>query len=150
MWYFICRNHFGMLCVKFGWNWSSWSGVKFFKNFIKELSQFHYHLPLERERNLNPIQGGMLCASLVEIGPVVLEKILQTNDRQLGKPTWAFSSGELKTKTIEFSSNFQILNKYPVFPKANNKNRPCRINIKQKWLILAFHRHQRFSQKLWD
>ena len=68
-----------MLCAKFGWNWPSVSGEE---DFLISSMYFHYFIiisPWKRVgpfiwTNLNPLHPGILCASLVEIGPVVLEK----------------------------------------------------------------------------
>ena len=63
------------------------------------------------EQTWIPLTQGCFVPSLVEIGPVVLEKKTKmwkvyrqtdrqtTDDRWSEKLTWAFSSGELKTKT---------------------------------------------------
>ena len=72
--------------------------------------------------NLNPLHPRMLCAK-VEIGPVVLEKKMKMwkvygrtdgrtdrqTDRWSEKLTWAFSSGELKTKQISIE-DFKRIN----------------------------------------
>ena len=67
-----------ILCAKFGWNMPSGSG----EEDLLKLSmyfQFHNYLPLEKNwpftwTNLNPFTQGLIMPSLVEIGPVVLEK----------------------------------------------------------------------------
>ena len=77
-WLFIWTNlnplHPRMHCAKFGWNWPSGSGEEEFFNFVNVFSLFHNHLPLEPLiwTNLNPLHQ-----SLVEIGPVVLEKSMK-------------------------------------------------------------------------
>ena len=80
----------------------------------------YYFLPLEKgccpfiKQNWILLSHGYFVPSLVEIGPVVLEKKMKmwkvyrqtdgrtqtTDDRWSEKLTWAFSSGELKTECI--------------------------------------------------
>ena len=87
-WFSIWRNfdplHPRILCAKFGWNWSSGSGeedILISSNNV--FSQFRNYLPLEKGRALqlnkleSPSPKDALC-SLVEIGPVVLEKKIFT------------------------------------------------------------------------
>ena len=67
-----------MLCAKFGWNWLSGSGEDFL-NFVNVFSLFRNNLPLRKggALHLNNLESPLpkdLVASLVEIGPVVLEK----------------------------------------------------------------------------
>ena len=67
-----------ILCVMFGWNWPSGSGIDFQKLSICFLNFCYYH-PLEKrqgptfERNWIPLTQGCSVPSLVESGPVVLE-----------------------------------------------------------------------------
>ena len=79
--------HQRMLCGKFGWNWPSGSGEEDFL-FFNVFSLFRYYLPVEKGwgphlnelESLSPMDAlwgftqGCFVASLVEIGPVVLEK----------------------------------------------------------------------------
>ena len=114
-----------MLCDKFGWN----GQVVLEKNILfKILSMYICYLVIisnwKRARpfiwtNLNPLNPfthyPCFVPSLVEIGPVVLEKKMKmwkvyrrtdrqtdrrTDDRWSEKLTWAFSSGELKITYI--------------------------------------------------
>ena len=63
-------------CAKFGWNCTSGSGEEFFLNFVNIFLLFHNYLPLEMgvALYLNNIESLFFWPSLVEIGPVVLEK----------------------------------------------------------------------------
>ena len=79
IWTNLNPRHPKMLCAKFGWNWSSGSGEE---DFLISSVYFHYFViisPWTRVRpfiwtKLNRLHPTMHCASLVEIGPVVLEK----------------------------------------------------------------------------
>ena len=74
--------HPRILCAKFGWDWLSGSREEDFLNFVNVFSLFRNYLPLEKDgalhlnelANLNPFTQGCFVPSLVEIGPVVLEK----------------------------------------------------------------------------
>ena len=109
-----------MLFVKFGWNWPSGFGEEDFKKMFNIILHFRYNLPLEKGVKQTWISSTQGCfePSLVEIGPVVLDKKLKTwkvyrwTDRQTThnswseKLTWAFSPGELiKTNTPPLSEN---------------------------------------------
>ena len=70
-----------MLCAKFGWNWLSGSGEEDFLNFVNLFLLFLNYLPLEKggggpsfEQTWIPFTQGCFVPTLVEIGPVVLEK----------------------------------------------------------------------------
>ena len=111
-WPFICINlnpfHQNMCCAKFCWNWPSCSGES---DFINVFSLFRNY-PLWKGRGPSLVQPwvsftqGCFVPSLVEFGPVVLEKkmkSLQTDrwtDGQMDERSenliWAFSSGKLK------------------------------------------------------
>ena len=86
-----------------------------FFNFVNVFSLFRNYVPLEKggapsfKQTWIPFTRGCFVPSLVEIGPVVLDKKMKmwkvyrrtdrqtTDDRWSEKLTWAFSSGELKT-----------------------------------------------------
>ena len=113
-----------MHCAKFSWYWPSGSGEDDFSNLFNVFSLFRNYLSLEKGRSPSseqiwmPFTQGCFVQSLVEIGPVVLEKKMKMwkvyrqtdtptdgqtdrqtpDDRWSEKLTWAFSSGELKTK----------------------------------------------------
>ena len=114
--------HPSMLCAKFGWNWPSGSGEE---DFLISSTHFRYFViisPSKRMgpfiwKNLNPLHPRMLCAkfgwnwssgsweedenvkSLQTDGQTDRRTDNQTtDDRWSEKLTWAFSSGELKTK----------------------------------------------------
>ena len=62
-------------CAKYGWNWTSCSG----EDFVNVILLFRNYLPLEKGgpliwTNLNLFTKGCFVLSLVEIGPVVMEK----------------------------------------------------------------------------
>ena len=94
MWPCIWTNlnsvHPRMLCAKFGWNWTIGSGEDFFLSFqcnftISQLSPLWEKAWPFIWTNLNPLNPRMLpftqecfIASLVEIDPVVLEKIFKS------------------------------------------------------------------------
>ena len=96
---FICTNlnslHTRLLCAKFGWNWSSYSGEEDLSNFVNVFSLFVLS-SLEKgsghsfEQTWIPFIQGWFVLSLVEIGPVVLKKkiknvkTLRTDSRTTG------------------------------------------------------------------
>ena len=111
IWTNLNPHHPRMLCVKFGWNWLSGSGEEDF--WISSMYFRHFLIisPWKRPGShmwttLNPLYPRMLCAILVEIGPVVVKNNLKMwkvyddddNDWQIliRKLTWAFGSGKLK------------------------------------------------------
>ena len=70
-----------MHCVLFGWNWPSGTVEEDFFYSVNVFSLFRHYLPLKKDRALHlnklesPSPKDALCQlSLVEIGPVVLEK----------------------------------------------------------------------------
>ena len=69
-----------MLCAKFGWNWPGGSGVEDFKISSMYFRYFGIKSPLEKglgpsfEQTLILITQEGIVPSLVEIGPVALEK----------------------------------------------------------------------------
>ena len=85
-----------------------------FLKFVNVFLQFHFYLPLEKSGALHLFSQGWLQPSLVEIGPVVLEKKMKmwkfydnankneatttTDNFWSEKLTWTFGSGELKKK----------------------------------------------------
>ena len=72
--------HQRMHCAKFGWNWPSGSGEEDFLNFVNVFLLFG-NFPLWKragpslEQMWIPFIHGWFVPSLVEIGPVVLEKM---------------------------------------------------------------------------
>ena len=121
--------HPRMLCAKFGWNWPSGSGEEDFK---MSSMYFRYFVIISLgkgrgpsfEQTWIPFTQGCFVPSLIEIGPVVLEKKTKmwkvydndnndydgqrTTDKFWSeKLTWAFGSGELK-RTMECSSCFKV------------------------------------------
>ena len=68
-----------MLCAKFGWNWSREDNFWILSMYF---SLFRYYLPLEMnkypsfEQIWTPFTQGWFMLSLVEIGPVLLEKMI--------------------------------------------------------------------------
>ena len=114
-WFFIWKNlnpfHSWMFCAKFSWNWPSGSGEEDF--WISSMYFRHFLIisPWKMPGShmwttLNPLYPRMLCAILVEIGPVVVKKNMKMwkvyddddNDWQIliRKLTWAFGSGKRK------------------------------------------------------
>ena len=69
-----------MICAKFGWNWPSDSREEDFFLFFNVFSQFRNYPPFGKRRSPSfeqtwiPYTKGCFVLSLVEIGPVVLEK----------------------------------------------------------------------------
>ena len=66
-----------MHCAKFGWNWRSGSGWEDFKISSNVFLLFGNYLPgvgSSFEKNWIPFTQGYFVPSLVEIGPVGLEK----------------------------------------------------------------------------
>ena len=66
-----------MICAKFGWNWPSGSGEEDFVNLSMYYRYFVIISPWKRARTFiwtNLHSQGCFVPSLVEIGPVVLEK----------------------------------------------------------------------------
>ena len=117
--FFHLNPHPRMLCAKIGWNWLSGSGEEIFLILSMYFRYFCNNLPFEMGWVLHlnkldsPFTQGCIVTSLVENGPVVLEKKMKmwkvyrqtdgrtdrrTDDRWSEKLTWAFSSGELKIK----------------------------------------------------
>ena len=112
---------------------------------------FHYFViisPWKRtgpsfEQTWIPFTQGYFVPSLVEIGPVVLEKKMKmwkvyrrtdgqtdrqtTDDRWSEKLTWAFSSGELKTKVLSkcqserIACDSKLMRPYNVYIYKNRK-----------------------------
>ena len=86
--------------------------------FVNVLLLCCIYLPFEKGQPFIwiPITKGYFMPSLVEIGPVVLEKILKfrqcifaiSDDRRSEKLTWAFGSGEL----IKAKACFNELNQW--------------------------------------
>ena len=119
--------HPRMFCAKFGWNWLCGSGEEDFLIWSMYFFPFSWLSPLGKGRGPSfeqtwiPFIQGCSVPSLVENGPVVLKKKMKmwkvyrrmdrrmdwrtdkqtdrqtTDDRWSEKPTWAFSSGELKS-----------------------------------------------------
>ena len=91
---------------------AQWFLRKRFLNFVYESSLFRSYLPWKRAwsflwKTEIPFTKGCFVPSLVEIGPVVLEKMMKmwslqtdirTDDRWSEKFTLAFSSGEVIKK----------------------------------------------------
>ena len=79
--------HPTMLRAKFGWNWPVVLEKKFLKNFINVLLLLS---PLGKERGglfyqtWIPFSQGYFVPSLVEIGPVVLDRRFKCNKRPMG------------------------------------------------------------------
>ena len=79
LWTNLNPIHSRMLCAKFGWNWLSGYGEE---DFLILSMYFHYFViisPSKRvgpsfEQTWIPFTQGCFVPSLVEIGPVVLEK----------------------------------------------------------------------------
>ena len=68
-----------MHCASFGWNWPGGSGEEDSLNLVNVFSLFGNYLPLELggALHLNKLESftqGCFVPSLVDIGPVVLEK----------------------------------------------------------------------------
>ena len=83
IWINLNPLHPRMLCAKFSWNWPSGSGEEDFlisSMFFPPLFRTYVIIsPWKRAGlfiwiNLNPLYPRLLCANLVEIGSVVLEK----------------------------------------------------------------------------
>ena len=109
--------HPRMLFAKFGWNWPSGSGDKRFLNFVDVFSLFRNYLPLEKGGALHlnklesPSPKNALCQVWLKLAQWFwrrrwkCEKFTDgqtdrqtTDNRWSEKLTWAFSSGELKTR----------------------------------------------------
>ena len=87
-----------MFCAKFGWNWPSGSGGEY---FLISSMYFHYFVNISLgkgqgspfEETWIPFTQGWFVPSLVEIGPVVLEKkmkmwnVYRRTDRQTDRQT---------------------------------------------------------------
>ena len=123
-----------MLCseIMFGWNWPIGSWEKDFVNFVNAFLLFRNYLLKNLrgpsfEQSWFTFTQGCFVSSMVEIGPVVLEKKMkmwkvyrQTDDRRSLKLTWAFSSGDLKRnirhRYLDFASLSNVYsNTDPVF-----------------------------------
>ena len=113
LWTKLNSIHPRMLCAKFGWNWPSSSGEE---DFLISSMYFRYFLiisPWKRAgpfiwTNLIPFTQECFVPSLVEIGPVVLEKKMkmwkvyrQTDRRTDG---WTDRRGLLHLKSMRDTS----------------------------------------------
>ena len=117
-WFWRIRLKFWMrmLCAKLSWHWPSGSGEE---DFTILLMYRHYFVIISLEKGHDhwiPFTQGCFVPSLVEIGPVVLEKKMKMrkvyrqmdeqmdrqmkDNRQSKKLTWVFSSGNLIIEVI--------------------------------------------------
>ena len=111
-----------MLCSKFGWNWPRGSGEGDFYNFVNVFYLFGNYPPLEKDGALHlnkyesPSPKDALCQVWLKLvwwfwrRRWKCEKFsTMTTDKTnwSEKLTWAFGSGELKRRNLEF--NFEIL-----------------------------------------
>ena len=114
IWTNLNSLHPRMICTKFDRNWSSGSGEEDFLNFLVYFCFFAIISPCRKAlpfiwTKLNPLAPRMICSKFgwnwpsgsgeeVENVKVYRQTDRQTDDGRSEKLTWAFSSGELKTK----------------------------------------------------
>ena len=99
--HFIWTNlnplHPRMLCAKFGLNWPSGSGEEDFLNFVNVFSLFRNYFPLRKGRS--PLFEQTRISSTQGLRSRITYRQMTDHSRS-EKLTWAFSSGELKTRRI--------------------------------------------------
>ena len=114
--YFIWRNlnppHPWMLCAKIGWNWLCGSGEE---NFLISSMYFRYFIIISLckragpfiEQTWIPFTQGYFLPSLVEIGPVVLEKKMKIYRQTDGRTNRRRMTGDQKS-SLELLSQVSL------------------------------------------
>ena len=107
-----------MICAKFGWNWPSCYREEDFKISLVYFLLFCNYLPFEKGVALHlnnlefPSPKDALCQVWLKFAQFWRRwnrgKVTDrwTDDRRSEKPTWAFSSGELKMLKVYDSNNY--------------------------------------------